>query len=161
MKAALCCLSTIILLCAAIAQEKKHSGPQWKEYAYPEDGFSITAPAAPNIHTDPEATDVKVYRWDLATDIPFAIHVGVRPNCKDILQQAKDEPPQESLIEIFLDGYRGIESHAANRKAQRNELERIYCVKEKAYSLSIQYPLKQTRPAVVDRVLNSFHLIEK
>ena len=45
----------------------------------------ISAPSAPDIHPDPEADDVTVYRWNLSPGVTAAVHIGDRPDCKQIV----------------------------------------------------------------------------
>src|SRR5215831_13652621 len=80
-------LLLLVVACGALAQ--KSTGPQWKEYAYPDAGFAVAAPVSPRIYPDPKAPDVRSYQWDLAPNISFVVHSGNRPNCFQVVENFK------------------------------------------------------------------------
>lgn len=159
-----CLLLLPALVCAALAQ--KSTSPQWKEYAYPDGGFTVTAPASPRIYPDPEASDVRVYHWDLTPSITFVIHSGNRPHCLQVVENFKAASKKGDtkniasgpMKDISLGGIPGVEYEWREGTA-RKILVRLYCAKEKAYHLAIAYPASQTRPEMADRLFSSFRLL--
>jgi hypothetical protein len=162
------CLFLLLLVsvCASLAQRNKPS--PWKEYAYPKDGFAITAPTSPGIHADPQSSDVQIYRWELAPNVVFVIHSGIRPNCTQVLLKLKDSAQKNqsqafiagSLKDISLSGYSGLE-YESIAGATRRAFERLYCTKEgKSYALTVAYPRDQPKPDTANRMFSSFRLLE-
>jgi hypothetical protein len=158
-------LLLLVLACGALAQKK--AGPQWKEYTYVEDNFAIRAPASPGIYPDPQASDVQIYRWALAPGVIFTVHSGVRPNCLNVLATFKSaslkskygETIPGSIKDISLNGYKGLEYEMVLVTGRR-AFERLYCTKEKSYSVTVAYPGKQSKPVEADRMFSSFRLLE-
>ena len=153
-----------VLVCGALAQ--KTTQAQWKEYAYPDGGFAVTAPASPRIYPDPEASDVRVYHWDLTPTIIFVIHSGNRPHCLQVVENFKAALQKGdtknivpgSMKDISLSGNPGVE-YEWREGTSRKTLSRLYCAKEKAYHLTIAYPASQPRPEMTDRLFSSFRLL--
>lgn len=160
-----CLLLFLGLACGAPAQKNKES--QWKEYTYVRDSFAIRAPGSPRIYPDPQASDVQIYRWELASQVIFTIHSGVRPNCLDVLAKMKNEPPKNqfgenvpgSMKDISLNGHKGLE-YEAILVTGRRAFERLYCAKERSYSVTVAFPGNQTKPIEADRMFSSFRLLE-
>jgi hypothetical protein len=156
---------TFFFLLAAAFAQSGHPQQHWKEYIYPNDEFAITAPSDPNIHPDPEAPDVGIYTWHLTGDVVLSIHTGVRPNCTEILEKSKDQSRNDpskaipgSVKDLTLNDNPGGE-YQFNVDAKRRGIERVYCTKVKAYSLTALYPRAEARPPAVSRMLNSFRLL--
>jgi hypothetical protein len=160
-----CLLLLLVLVCGAWAQKARQS--LWKEYVYPEDRFAIRAPASPRIYPDPQAPDVRIYHWDLAPLVVFTIHSGVRPNCLDVLATFKSSPAKSkygekipgSMKDISLSGYKGLQYEMVLVTGRR-AFERLYCAKEKSYSLTLAFPGSQTKSAEADLMFSSFRLVE-
>lgn len=160
-----CLLLLLVLGCGALAQKSKES--QWKEYTYAEDNFAIRAPASPGISPDPQALDVQIYRWALAPEVLFTIHSGARPNCLDVLATLKSSPLKSkfgetipgSMKDISLNGYKGLQYEMVLLTGRR-AFERLYCTKEKSYSLTVAFPGNRTKPIEADRMFSSFRLLE-
>jgi hypothetical protein len=108
-------LLLLVLACGALAQ--KSTAPQWKEYAYPDAGFAVTAPVSPRVYPDPKAPDVRIYRWELAPNVLFVIHSGNRPNCLQVVEKLKAALQSGetkglvpgSMKDISLNGNPGVE----------------------------------------------------
>jgi hypothetical protein len=153
----------LIMVGGIVAQ--KNQSPQWKEYTYQEDGFAISAPAPPGIDPDPQAADVRIYRWELAPNVLFTIHSGARPNCPNVLASLKNSPLKNqygedvpgSRKDISLNGNPGFE-YATVLKTGRRAFERLYCTKGKSFSLTVAYPGDQTRSSTADKMFSSFRL---
>jgi hypothetical protein len=148
----------------ALAQKARKA--QWKEYIYPEDNFAISAPASPGIYPDPQASDVHIYRWELAPQVIFTIHTGIRPNCLSVLATLKSSPPNSrfgenvpgSMKDISLNGYKGLEYETRLTKGRR-AFERLYCTTQKSFSVTVAFPGNQTRPLEADRMFSSFRIL--
>jgi len=155
----------LVLVCGALAQKTRQS--PWKDYAYPEDRFAIRAPASPSIYLDPLAPNVQIYHWDLAPLVVFTIHSGVRPNCLDVLATLKSSPLKSkygeqipgSMEDISLNGYKGLQYEIVLTTGRR-AFERLYCTKEKSYSLTVAFPGNQTKSAEADLMFSSFRILE-
>lgn len=153
-----------VWICGALAQKTKQA--QWKEYIYPEDKFAISALASPGIYPDPQASDVQIYRWELAPQVIFTIHTGIRPNCLNVLATLKSSPPKSrfgenvpgSMKDISLNGYKGLE-YETHLTTGRRAFERLYCTTQKSYSVTVAFPGNQTRPLEADRMFSSFRII--
>lgn len=154
-------LLVFMLFGVLFAQKGPQIQEQWKEYSYPEDGFAISAPSAPDIQKETEAADVRVYTWRVASDVSLSIRTAIRPNCMKTLQEPL--PPDAyypgSLKRLFLDGNLGMEYESPYGTAGHS-LQRFYCVKQRAYSLTVAYPESKPRPAAADKMLDSFRLVE-
>jgi hypothetical protein len=115
--------SVVVLVFCAVAAFGQQS--DWKDYAYPEDGFAISAPVKPTLQkelvdTDAGKVEMHVYYVDLGEMSGFSISVydfskfGALP-VKDLLQGVKngDVAGVKGTIvsekEISLDGAPGIE----------------------------------------------------
>jgi hypothetical protein len=155
----------LVLVCGALAQ--KSAGPQWKEYAYPDAGFAVTAPVDPRIYPDPKAPDVRVHHWDLTPNISFVIHSGNRPNCQHVVEDFKAALQKGdsrglvpgSMKDISLSGNPGVEYEWREGTA-RITLSRLYCAKEKAYHVTLAYPASKAKPEMANRLFSSFRLLD-
>ena len=152
-------LASTIATCFA----QGNQGPKrWQDYVYPSNGFMISAPSAPDIHPDPEADDVTVYRWNLSPDVAAAIHVGDRPDCKQTVanlrvaaQNARGDLRDMIVKDVTLDGNAGLESTRKVGNVRYHEA--VYCVGVKAYSITGRWPAREHEPAQLTRWFNSFH----
>jgi hypothetical protein len=156
-----------ICLVACMLQAQPQAPLQWKEYIFPADNFAITTPSSPRIYPDPQRDEVRIYHWNLGPGIVLTLRAGIRPDCVDSLKRVKDYTEKDrpkafvpgSIKDVSQSGLPGLESesHFPNHWLA----ERAYCDKEKAYSLSLSYPVNQSRPKMTDRIFNSFRLLNK
>ncbi len=138
---------------------------QWKVYKFPTDGFLIVAPSEPRIYPDPKISDLKIYHWDLASGVILTLRAGVRPDCQHSLEQMTAAVKRDqsgsfvpgSVKDVSHIGMPGTETESHH--ASYWSVERVYCGKDKAYALSVAYPVNKPRPTAVDRILNSFSLL--
>ena len=160
-------LITLMIVSAAMAQNNK-AGP-WKEYAYSQDGFAITAPSPPaEIHLDPNSPEVVVYAWHRAENITITIRAAHRQqDCAQVLEKAKEGLPKNSdqpvtpgsIKDITLQGNAGLE-YEYKYRAGRKAFERLYCTPEMTFALTISSASSLPRPATAIRMLNSFRLVQ-
>lgn len=159
-------LLLMILSSALVAQNDKTKTAKWTEYEYPDRGFAISGPFAPDIHPDMQASDVTVYRWQWSPILGAAVHAGLRPGCREFIASFKDRargPGSKELAstkEIEIDGNPGLESTGSNETG-RQYRERVYCVGENAYALTGEWPIGKPEPPVLTRWLSSFRLVTK
>lgn len=116
---------------------------------------------------DPKAADVQIYRWELSKNILFVIHTGVRPNCSTLVARFKlsaKNPPGDivpgSIKDISTEDYAGVE-YGTSSNTSGKTFSRFYCVKERAYDLTIAYPLQQAKPTMANRFFSSFRLLHQ
>jgi hypothetical protein len=139
--------------------------PQWKEYQYPDDEFAIVALSSPGIYPDPQASDIRIYHWDLGPQTVLTLRIGVRPGCWYALQKMRDSEAKNpsdvfvpgSLKDVSQSDLPGMESE--QHHSGYWSVERVYCSKEKAYALTLVYPVNQARPKTADRMFISFRLL--
>ena len=155
----------LVLLVMSSAQTDKQQ--LWQEYVFPADGFAVTLPASPHLRRDPQAADVSLYQLELSPGVLFAIHAGTRSRCSEVINRFKltvrknesGEFVAGSLKDISLMGNPGVE-YGSHLKTGRDAFERLYCASDKAYSLTIGYPAGETKPAMADRIFNSFRFLK-
>jgi hypothetical protein len=155
----------IILPLACMLPAQQPTPQQWKEYKFPADNFAIVASSSPRTYPDSNAEAVRIYHWDLGPGTVLNLRAGVRPGCRDTLKRiqdsnGKDRPKtfvQGSIKDVSQEGLPGLE--AESHYPGYWLAERIYCGKDKAYALSLTYPPNQSRPKIVDRMFNSFRLL--
>src|SRR5690242_19856734 len=104
-------LVVVMILCSAlVAQNDRTKAAEWREYEYPDRGFAISGPFAPDIHPDMQAPDVTVYKWEWSPIFAAAVHAGVRPGCQQLLASVKNKSRDSgskeltSTKEIAIDG---------------------------------------------------------
>jgi hypothetical protein len=159
------CSIFVIFLLAGILPAQQPSPQQWKEYTFPADNFGIVAPSSPRTYPDPKAEAVRIYHWDLDPGVVLTLRTGVRPGCRDTLKRIKDSKEKDrpkafvpgSIKDVSQNELPGLESESHYPSYWL--AERVYCGKNKAYSLSLSYPVNQFRPKIVDRMFNSFRLL--
>jgi hypothetical protein len=146
----------------------------WKTYTYASDGFTITAPATPqmsssSVPTDAGSFDVHTYSVDLENDagalVVAVCNYGAAAKDKDpdvILQGAKNgsianvHATLTSEKQITLNGYKGLEYEADGADAHLSA--RIYMVGTVLYQLVEVAPLNHPYPST-KRFFDSFQLI--
>ena len=159
-------LITLMIVGATLAQNSKAG--QWREFAYSQDGFAITAPSPPaDIHQDPNSPEVVVYAWRRGDDITITVRAAHRrQDCTQVLAKAKEGLPKNSdqpvtpgsIKDITLQGNSGLEYEYQYRKG-RKAFERLYCTPEMAFALTISSASSVARPSTAIRMLDSFRLV--
>jgi hypothetical protein len=167
--AKLYCLTT--LLCTAFAFQ----GSGWKEYAYPQDGFSVSAPVTPKMEREKTQSaaggnvELHYYGIPLADNSGFMVVVSpVLPNDQRSPQQllvdakagAVDSVNGKLISEtpVSLGSNPGIQiEFEAGDHHSRN---RYYVVGRKLYQLAALAPQGKPIPADADRFFGSFQLVK-
>jgi hypothetical protein len=146
---------------------------KWTKYTYAEDGFAIKAPSAPSVLKKPNG--VRVYVVQLGQNSTFNIHVGEttgsETQCAAMLTNRQLRDQENSLQPIFpgtmkeitIAGHPGLqyENKMEINQATYRVIWREYCVGNKGFFLGFFYPINQPKPAVANRLLNSFSLLGK
>jgi len=78
----------------------------------------------------------------------------------------KNSPPKSqfgdnvpgSMKDISLNGHKGLEYEAVLVTGRR-AFERLYCTKEKSYSVTVAFPGNQTKSVEADRMFSSFRIL--
>jgi hypothetical protein len=156
--------------------------PRWKEFLYPEDGFAILAPDAPNRHKSAQVSEGTAYVFSL-TDHSAALTVAnfsngcsaaftqyltsVRTSMKQLKEGTLDasktgfRPDPSSVKELTVGGYPASEYQQEVLKTGQMDYERWLCVGKRLYILVASWPRGLPRPADVNRMADSFRLLPK
>jgi hypothetical protein len=169
MKSLVAVTLTLLITGACLAQ--KHSAPkqpaqQWKPYIYPDDGFAITLPAQTTPRNDGGDRHIHLYTVRLQGGTIFnlrAVHrlMDCETTLADLWDKAdNNKDPKESVIrgtlkEVSLAGLRGLEYETGS--SGERSLHRFHCGDKIFYIISAGY--KGKRPANVDRIINSFQVV--
>jgi hypothetical protein len=149
-------------------QAQKQQQSQWREYVYPQDGFAITLPSAPNPHYDGGDRHINVYTVAMGKTVVSLRAISRLMDCETALSEMWDKAentrnPNEpvikgSLKQISPAGMKGMEYETEMGSGQRS-LHRFQCADEhKFYIFNVGYAGKQ-RPTEVDRIIKSFHVV--
>src|SRR5262249_33228459 len=146
--------------------------PEWQEYSYPEDGFSISAPSKPRFQKTGETSEYVLY---LASDQMIVISIGTIyapyeiPAAKEkeeekrtaLLVKAQTKKLFETLKvklvsqkEITFAGYPGLEAEAEGAGGRRAKF-RAFDVRGRLFKLLYLGPPGMPVPADVDRFFDS------
>lgn len=151
------------LVYGAPAQQKKQ---QWRPYVFPDDGFAITLPSQTIPHNDGGDRHIHVYTVRLASGTVFSLRaVHKLMDCETALADLWDKAdrnsdPREpvikgSLRQVSLAGLSGLEYETG--QGTERDLHRFHCGNKIFYMFNAGY--KGKRPADVDRVINSFQVV--
>jgi hypothetical protein len=156
--------------------------PQWREYAYPKDGFAITLPEKPDPHKAPQFSDGTIYTVHFGRDVTFSLHVGTFPTgCGDVFDEyltaVRRSIPQmkkgewtgsnpsfrgdpSSVRERDVEGYLTVEHEQEVRTGEEtfSSYERWQCVDKKLYVFTAKWPGGLVRPNAVGQIVDSFRL---
>lgn len=158
----------VVGACLALKSPALKQQQQWREYVYPQDGFAIKLPYAPNPHNDNGDRHINVYTVQMGKTVVSLRAISRLMDCETALADQWDKAesnkdPREpvvkgSLKQVSLAGMRGLEYQTELGSGQRS-LHRFHCMDEhRFYIFNIGYAGKQ-RPAEVDRIIQSFHLV--
>jgi hypothetical protein len=156
-----------ILVSIAVVASTQQQKQQWRAYLYPDDGFGITLPAPATPHDDGGDPHIHVYTVALGNGSIFSLRVVHRlMDCDTALADLWDkaqnnrdqhEPVVEgSLKQVSLDGLQGLEYETGSQSGERI-LHRFHCGNKLFYIFSAGY--KGKRPADLDRIINSFQVV--
>ena len=152
-----------VLVYPTVAQKPKQ---QWHSYVFPDDGFGISLPAQVTPYNDGGDRHIHVYSVRAGTGTVFSLRAVRRlMDCETTLADLWDKAdsnkdPKEPVIrgtlkQVELSGLRGLE-YETGSSAERN-LHRFHCGDKIFYVISAGY--KGKRPADVDRIINSFQVV--
>jgi hypothetical protein len=163
-------ISIAILGGAFLAQyssAQKQQSQQWRELVYPQDGFAITLPYAPKPYYDQGDRHISVYSVQMGKTVVTLRAISRLMDCETALadqweeadkKNAKEPLVKGSLKQISPAGMKGLEYETEIGSGERS-LHRFQCADEhRFYIFRAGYTGKQ-RPADVDRIIKSFHLV--
>lgn len=147
----------------ASAQPKTQA---WKEYVFPDDGFAITLPQAPNPHADSALPEFTVYSISLQPTVRLSLRASHQNrDCAATLAQLEDGALKgksgitpSSVKHPSAEGGQGLE-YEYEGGPERISSDRFYCVNGKFYAFSSNWPRTQSRPTALTRAINSFRLL--
>ena len=158
-----------------VAQMPASQAPQWKQYSYPEDGFTVTAPSPPTFAkqekpTDSGSLELRQYSVDMGGSVEIFISVSDIANTshatpKAILEGAVNGslPPTKatklSEKDIALQQVPGVEFEATT--GDYHLLGRYYWKINRLFTLLAVSPLNAPLPADALRVMDSLKFVEK
>lgn len=142
------------------------SAQQWREFVFPQDGFAITLPYSPRPYYDGGDRHINVYSVQLGKTVVTLRAISRLMDCETALSDQWDTANSKetnnliknSLKQISPPGMKGLEYETELGSGERS-LHRFQCADEhRFYIFSAGYAGKQ-RPADVDRIIKSFHLV--
>jgi len=156
---------TLTITALAAGQGQRRS---WKEYVYADDGFAVTLPWAPAQRNDPNNESITVYTVSFdGSDLSLRVDHRTR-DCAATLNELKEgalknkQPKQPinpaSVKDVSLGDSPGLEYEFEAGSMYRG-YNRSYCVNGHFYIFSADWPGSKARPTAVDRVMESFHLV--
>ena len=138
----------------------------WKEYSFPEDGFTISLPQAPRKHPDKNLPNATAYSVNINPDHAFTLRVKNETHpCKVVLDGIRkgvlsggilySDP--NSLKDISLQGHPGL-SYEWTILDDRLGYFRYYCVDGKLYILAAKH--ERNHPFLPEylKIMDSFRI---
>jgi hypothetical protein len=150
-----------------VAQTTTNKGGEWKNYKYPNAGFAVTFPHDPNPHNDPTMPEMTAYTVHFSSRAGLTLRVSSQTrDCAATLKQLRDgalsgkQPGliAKSLKDVSVSGYPGIEWEFRAQPGVQ-QFERYVCAEGKFYFFAASWPSSEQKPQDLDRVLNSFKLL--
>ena len=156
-----------LLLAACVAQQSlAQKQMQWREYVYPQEGFAINFPYAPNPHYDNGDRHITVYTVQMGKTVVSLRSINRLMDCETALADQWDEAHSANVTEpvikssfrqISPTGMKGLEYETDLGGGERS-LHRFQCADQhRFYIFTAGYSGK--RPPQVDKIINSFHLV--
>jgi hypothetical protein len=144
----------------------QHQNSEWKEYAFPEDGFAITLPEAPHPHPDAALPEMTVYTVSLPPNSKFSLRVSHQDrDCAATLSELRDGALKgksgidpKSVKDVSVAGHPGLE-YQYKLGSDRFSADRFYCVNGRFYTFSTSWPSAQPLPQAGTRIVSSFRLL--
>ena len=170
-------LCLMLAVCSAGLACKRTPAPEsgWREYSYPDDGFSLQAPSQPGFEKQQSATasgniEMRQYSLDLTSDVQIMMSVSDFPNAnhatpKDALEGAvsgsiqNTKATKTSEKDIQLQNVPGIEFEAET--SGYHLLGRYYWKNNRLFALMAVSPSGQAPPPDELKVLDSLRFIAK
>lgn len=157
-------LIALALSCAIVALAQ--SG-DWKEYSFPEDGFSISSPETPSKQPDKHVPNATAYSVKINPRNTFTLRVRRESHpCDVVLEGIRhgvlsggilySDP--KSLKDISLQGHPGL-SYEWTILDDKLGYFRYYCAEGKVYSLSAKHEKNHPFLPEYVKIMNSFRFI--
>lgn len=168
-------LAPIPCLIALLSTALVFQANGWKEYAYPQDGFSIAAPVTPKMEREKAQAavggnvELHYYGIMLADNAGFMVVVSpLLPNDERNHQQILEDAKKGAIDSVngklvsespaSMDKNPGVQiEFEAGNQHSRN---RYYVVGRRLYQLAALAPRDKPIPADTDRFFSSFRLIK-
>lgn len=146
--------------------------PNWQDYSYADDGFSLSAPSKPAFTQQSRETasgTVQIHNYSVQLDSDGGVMISsanfppMDVPAKDLLQGGKNGALQSvhatlvSEKEITLGGYPGLEFEA--KSDAFHVRARMYMVKTRLVTILVIAPAGVPYPADSSRILDSIKLI--
>ncbi len=158
-----------ILAVATLALGQKKQTTVWKEYSYPQDGFAITSPSAPDVHPSPAVPDALAYIVSLpGTEDHVALRVTQHPrDCQPVIAtmrqkiisgEARNTIPSTTLQEISTNGSAGLQ-YEWKVNDEHRVLERWYCANDHLYIFGVGHAAGKPISKDMTRILDSFRIL--
>jgi hypothetical protein len=152
----------VLALSCNLALAAQNPSWSWQEYTYPDNGFAITLPAAPDIHKDLNKPTT-IYSLHATSDIIVKVSVasGVE-DCPATLASLRGQSAQlmgQSSVKDFSGtGYPGFEYESNGNQGDRI-YGRLLCAGGNLYSVESSWPVDDPKPDVVTRIVDSFRIL--
>jgi len=152
-------LLTALLVLMTVAAGQSSKG-EWKEYAFPQDGFAITAPSKPEQHPDPQNPQVRIYSVSVDPATRFSIRTADwKIDCEAKRKQLKALARGKDIV---LHGVPGLELRSPLAgDPTKMVIEQFFCLPNRVFTLSVGFPAKKPQPASVQQILHSFRFLEQ
>jgi hypothetical protein len=159
-------LSGLVLLSIAALALGQRQSWSWKEYVYADDGFAVMLPSAPVPHKDPANPAMNIYSVPFGVGSALSLRVDHQNrDCAAILAELKDGALKgksginpSSIKDVSVGGHAGLE-YEYSAAAVRISSDRFYCINGHFYAFSVVRPISKSRPAALDRIINSFRIV--
>jgi hypothetical protein len=136
----------------------------WKEYRSTADGFALTVPTLPTPHDSPTftgATVYTVYVVPLKADSEVVLKVKKeKGDCSGLISLLKSASAFP-VREISIEGHPGVEYRSNSTSNASQFLKRWYCVGDRLYVFSVNWPSAEPFPTEATMILDSFRLLPK
>ena len=167
------CLALVVCGAGLACKRTPAPEPGWREYSYPDDGFSLRAPSPPGFEKQQQPTEsgiieMRQYSVDLTSDVQILMSVSDFPNAnhaapQDVLQGAVNGSIQNSKAtktsekDIQLQNVPGIEFEAET--SGYHLLGRYYWKNNRLFALMAVSPSGQRPPPDELKVLDSLKFL--
>lgn len=129
---------------------------EWKEYKYPEAGFAITFPYEPVPHSDSVNEGATIYTIRFGPDSALSIRSKAAPYCSSEMRIAMEKmgSKPQGFRSLKMAGHDAWEWE--EKATDRWSYTRLWCGDRSAFSASLSWPLRLSKPAAAVRILDSF-----
>lgn len=155
-------LVTVVFMGTVFGQPGTRAA-QWKEYAYPSDGFAAKFPYAPEPHTDSTNPDFKVWTVHLAQRAAISIRLKIDSQPCDVALGKLKSMARSNHVEIREFTVSGRPAWEEKDWARGNAMvfERYVCGEGRYYLLTLSWPAGEPRPKSGVEIMDSFRLVKR